>query len=454
MKNNCIQIKEFDRIYSSGGNEIKNLGEEGNTFISQKKFDELKTFVEKYNGLEKQKFKGFEISDDALDVFKIGCDKIGEYIKSTSYVGLIQLKSGFQVEVLPKIEFMGGTNDKYTVNVFTQMLRSLKDFPFKVYNNANLKTTNTNIYEIFITMYINQVLRLVKYGIKSDYVRVEENQNFIKGKLLFNEQIKYNLIHSERFFIEYDEFLVDRPENKLIKTTLLKLLKLSGSNENINLIRRLLLYFENVNVSLNIDKDFSLVKNDRNMKDYETILIWTKVFLRNQSFISFEGNTGALTLLFPMNTIFESYVAQRLKAIFANDNSKIEISCQDRGKYLLQENDRKLFSLRPDIVVKKDKVIIMDTKWKRLINNQRENYGISQADMYQMYAYSKEYDSSEVYVLYPYVKEFEHVNPIVFKNFNGNTLNIHIYFIEFSGDKNPIDNSIKKLYTDVFCVPK
>lgn len=34
-----------------------------------------------------------------------------------------------------------------------------------------------------------------------------------------------------------------------------------------------------------------------------------------------------------------------------------------------------------------ERTVILDTKWKSLVDNERVNYGISQADMYQMYAY-------------------------------------------------------------------
>lgn len=36
-------------------------------------------------------------------------------------------------------------------------------------------------------------------------------------------------------------------------------------------------------------------------------------------------------------------------------------------------------------------MIILDIKWKNLINNKYKNFGISQADMYQMYVYAKKY---------------------------------------------------------------
>lgn len=46
--------------------------------------------------------------------------------------------------------------------------------------------------------------------------------------------------------------------------------------------------------------------------------------------------------------------------------------------------------------------IIFDTKWKKLDPSGRSrNYGISTADMYQMYAYAKRYKANDVWLLYP-----------------------------------------------------
>lgn len=56
----------------------------------------------------------------------------------------------------------------------------------------------------------------------------------------------------------------------------------------------------------------------------------------------------------------------------------------------------------------------MDTKWKRLIDNDKENYGISQSDMYQMFAYSKKYDTREIWLLYPMNEEMRGHKPIRF----------------------------------------
>ena len=90
-----------------------------------------------------------------------------------------------------------------------------------------------------------------------------------------------------------------------------------------------------------------------------------------------------------------------------------------------------MFALRPDIVMKKDdRIVVLDTKWKKLVNNERANYGISQADMYQMYAYSKKYETSEVWLLYPVNDEMRTHDMIKFESGDGTTVNVHFVNLE------------------------
>lgn len=50
---------------------------------------------------------------------------------------------------------------------------------------------------------------------------------------------------------------------------------------------------------------------------------------------------------------------------------------------------------------------MLDTKWK-VLDLGKTNYGISQADMYQMFAYQKKYGAEHMTLLYP---ETEKVPP-------------------------------------------
>ncbi len=435
MRNNkTITVFEYDSITSIE----RDTKEYGIHRIPEERFKELEDFI--------HNFTEASADSDVLDYMKIIYNKrgVGDIIKIKNYVGLIEMRNGFQIQILPKIDF--AKDEKETKQVFLDMLRCLDLFPGKVFTDASLDVSKMNLYEVFINMYINAVQDLVKQGLRSGYISHEENLNHYKGKINVNEQIKYNLFHAERFFVSYDEFHPNRPENRLIKSTLLKLQKLTFNDENARRIRQLLSYFEFVEESSNIDSDFSKVVINRGTKEYETILQWSKVFLKNLSFSTFSGKQDARALLFPMEKVFESYVAKMMKRDFSKEGWKVKD--QDRGKYLFSEPERR-FPIQPDIVMRKDnRTIILDTKWKKLYKEEK-NYGISQADMYQMYAYSKKYETGEIYLLYPLTQEMIDYPPIYY--LSDDLTCIKVFFVDlvkkqnFLSDLHESINNVKRL---------
>jgi 5-methylcytosine-specific restriction enzyme subunit McrC len=233
--------------------------------------------------------------------------------------------------------------------------------------------------------------------------------------------------------VEYDEFSVNRPENRLIKTTLERLKRVVQTEENKRDLRRLLMIFEDVESSTHIDSDFQKCTGGRNMKEYEGILSFCKMFLRGLSYSTYAGKHDTLALLFPMEKLFEGYIAKKIKDEFAPKGWTVKT--QHTGKYLFEEP--RMFSLRPDIYLKKgDDVILMDTKWKLLTDDRAEKYGISQADMYQMYAYHKRFKNAKgVVLLYPSLGE----KPRLKFTTDDDNVEIFVAYLPWSGTDFNID---------------
>ncbi|MCT7539884.1 McrC family protein [Aliarcobacter cryaerophilus] len=343
---------------------------------------------------------------DSLEKFVLENEKTAQYLKITTksgfgkvlqaqnYVGVIQTKDGTTIEILPKIK--NATTEK-SKDILIKMLRTLKNSPFKNLSVANLKSSKIPLFEIFISMFLEELTVLVRNGIKSDYISKEENLKFLKGKLKISEQIKYNTIHKERFFVQYEEFISNRVENRLIKTTLQFLYNKSKLNKNQQRIREFLFVFDEIEISHNIKTDFSKIKLNRQMKDYEQVLLWCKTFLFENSFSPYKGNDIAFALLFDMNLLFESFVYSYLK----KSSNFQDIKSQDRTHHLAYENGIGRFRLKPDIVINGGK-IIADTKWKILSEDKAYN-GVLQDDMYQLYAYgTKYYNCEKIYLIYPF----------------------------------------------------
>ncbi len=379
-------MKKHFILYEHGSLYVDNTERSDDTFVGvrQTVFNEVKQFV-------------LENSDDASFFLKPGYSKgYKETLKASQWVGVIETKSGVTIEILPKIGKV--SDEQSTRNLFLKMLKELRNSPFKQFDTASLKTQKMHLLEVFISMFCEELSKLVQRGLKSDYISREENSKFLKGRLKLSDHIRKNIVHKERFFVEFDEYLQNRIENRIIKSTLQFLYKKTSNGSNKKRIREFLFVFDEITPVHDSASAFKKVRIDRQMKDYEQILQWCKLFLKRESFTSFKGKSVAFALLFDMNRVFEDYVAHCLK----KDDSIKELRTQVSEKSLLINPTR--FRLKPDLkYTNEGQNIIGDTKWKLLTSSR----GMSQSDIYQMYAYGNKYDDiKEIHLIYPWNEDF------------------------------------------------
>lgn len=375
---------------------------------------------------------------EAIELLSLSARRgIGKIINARNYVGLITMTDGTVIEILPKI---AGADVSVgdTKRIFLEMLKTLKDVTFKDFNVSHLHTEKLSLLEIFIKMFLDEVSVLTKQGLKAAYMPVEANERFYKGKLLASQNIKHNLMNYERFFVRYDDFSFNRPENRLIKSTLHFLLKQTADSRNRHNAARLLTFFESVDYSESYESDFSKCISDRSMSHYDKALSWCRVFLKGNSFTAFAGSEVALALLFPMEKIFESFVAAKfLKHL----GSGVSLRTQDT-RYSLFDSPTRAFALRPDLVLESgERTVVLDTKWKLLSDNVRNN-GISQSDMYQMYAYSKKYNADGIVLLYP---QSDSVSKCEIRYASDDNVKVDVSFIDLRN----VDSSIANLLSMV-----
>lgn len=374
-------------------------GERG---LPPKAFEELKSLI---------------VTDDAprsegsIDCFSLGAKGGREVILCRNYVGIVFLPCGASVEILPKI----GRQDRADLSrrLVVEMLKACGVLPYRSFQNADVKTASLNLFEIYIRLFLNELYALWKKGLRSGYVTEDSNETFLRGKLLFKEQIGYNCAHGERFFVAHDEYDLNRAENRILKSTLLFVQRISRDEGNKRDIRRFLSLFDEIARSENVEADLARCVRDKTVRDYSVLMKLCSVFLRKRGFTMYGGRFHVPALLFPMETLYERFIAHEMRRhTRAAGWEQIE---QGSGMSLF---DGRRFALRPDILLRRgDRTVILDTKWKRL-SSDRENYGISQSDMYQMYAYHTRYPNvSQVIMLYP-LYEFVPIGDFVIRDKN------------------------------------
>ena len=404
----------------------------GSTSLPPDTFDALENFV----------LSNSSADADALELMGISARKgVGKIITAKNYVGVITMDDGTTIEILPKIFSHETITEGKVKKLLVDMLKTLRNAPFKSLQATNVNIDKLNIFEIFIRMFVDEVFYIVKRGLKCDYETIQSNESVFKGKMVFAGQIKHNYAHKERSFVEYDEFNTNRAENKILKATLSHLYKNTTSSKNKSDIKTLLNAFSDVDESKDYQSDFSKIIPDRKTADYQTALLWSKVFLMGKSFTSFSGSEVAFALLFPMETLFESYIAAQLKKMLGH--SGYSLSAQDKTYHLFDEPRK--FLMKPDIVIKNKalgQVFVMDTKWK-VLSDAKANYGISQADMYQMYAYQKKYTSENVTLLYPLTEKVEQDKDIRFLSHDGTEIKIR--FIDLFDLKRSLESIVLEI---------
>ena len=77
---------------------------------------------------------------------------------------------------------------------------------------------------LLVLHFISLLERLVKHGLKKDYLLHEENLKAkVKGRILFGKHLKTNVFQqrSDHIYCQYQEYTEDIPENRLLKKALL-----------------------------------------------------------------------------------------------------------------------------------------------------------------------------------------------------------------------------------------
>ena len=158
------------------------------------------------------------------------------------------------------------------------------------------------------------------------------------------------------------------------------------------------------------------------MAHYEAALAWARLILRNESPLTGEGPHCAPSLLFPMEKVFEAFVAMHLAVQL---KPAFQMQEQAQSQHLVRHLEQKWFWLKPDLLVRESKKnrLVLDTKWKLIDSSQGNSdkkYGLAQSDFYQLNAYGQNYleGQGSVVLIYPKtdaldqaLPKFEFINP-------------------------------------------
>lgn len=370
--------------------------------------------VEKLSEYERQSIRelnrtAFTTSKDHDTGFITLYDKS---IKASSYVGVI-FTGRRSIQVLPKILSHKADSKDLGKEEVRELMRGF--YRLLIYTGKLSKDVGSaqmhavpHIFEWIVLSFSAKLHELVRQNLRKNYLNCRRNTRFLRGKLLIGEQIKRNYIHKERFYCEYDIFTEDILLNRILKCTSYLLYNITRNTRAKNNLWWILFLMDRVRLTNILPHHFERLRLTRLGEGYRDIIALCEVFLRHSTVDITRGGVPAFSYMFDMNDLFEEFCyrfIRRNKGDILPDelagSNVVHHRCH--RKLIEPDNGKGKFVLETDISLEKrekEPEVIIDTKYKELDKDSR-NCGISQDDLYQMYAYLKKYGCSEGILLYP-----------------------------------------------------
>lgn len=322
-----------------------------------------------------------------------------------SYVGVLQAPGGEQIEILPKVTHEETSAADARRLLLKMLSRAMRLKPKQV-ETASVQAAKGPLTEWLAHGFVTRAADLLRKGLRQTYTRVQSIEPALRGRLDLARQIRAAPGGGASFHVEHDVFSFDRPEHRLIRLAVDKILAFTRSPQTWRVARELGLLLGDVPPSRAVEDDLRAWSGkDRLLAHYAEVRPWCELIVQRRSPFTTLGLAEGAALLFPMEKVFEAYVGALLaEQLPAGRRLRSQVSY---GR-LCSWDDAHWFPLKPDFLVEGgEESWVLDAKWKLLHGRRKSVYGLDQDDFYQMLAYGHAYlkGAGEMFLLYPKVGE-------------------------------------------------
>lgn len=315
---------------------------------------------------------------------------------------------GCSLEILPKIDLEVTESDGTIRHRLMRMLDVALGLNLGDGQASAMARQKETLLDILIRLFADRLLAEARRGLPRVYLAQEEDLSALRGRLDVRRQFTALAVRPDRLACRYDALMADTPLLRIMKACVLLVRRHARGPATIRRLDELRFLLADVSDVAPRDLPWAQVRIDRTNRRWETLYGLARLFLKREWQATHHDNRAdqGITLLFPMNDLFEAYVAALAKR--AMRGTELTVHPQGGGLFcLIEEGDggKRRFQTKPDLLIKQGREIemIIDTKWKRIGSNLEDaKRGVSQADVYQMMAYARLYRCSQVMLLYPH----------------------------------------------------
>ena len=265
-------------------------------------------------------------------------------------------------------------------------------YAFQVLNEQGYKRIATenfkNTADLCAAILAHGISIQIKRGLGKEYIAETESLSFLRGRIDITESIKTQALERKQLVCSFDEFTVNSYMNRILKSTMLLLLRADIAKGRKRELRKLLVFFNDVDV-IDIHCINWNIQYNKNNQTYRMLIsicyLVVKGLLQTQS----NGTSRLMDFLDEqrMHRLYEKFILE----YYRKEHREITASASQISWQLDSGTDTMLPRMQTDIMLTQgDRTLIIDAKYyAHSMQVQFDAYSIHSGNMYQIFTYVK-----------------------------------------------------------------
>lgn len=253
-----------------------------------------------------------------------------------------------------------------------------------------------DIYDLFAAILIKGVNKQIKQGLYKEYINREDNIPTIRGKINMKDTMENRMQRKQLIACEYDELSENNIFNKIIKATIVLLLKEKSVQRNRKVqLKKLMLHFSSITLIQPQDIHWQTLRFQKNNQTYQMLMNICYFIMDDLLLTTEEGKyKSPMFSEENMNLLFERFVLNYYKAHFKELEVHAPHIQWNVDGIESQLDEVFLPRMETDIVLtSKSGTLVIDTKFYS--NPMTKNDKLNSNNLYQIYSYVKNMDKNK-----------------------------------------------------------
>jgi len=286
-----------------------------------------------------------------------------------------------------------------------------------------------NAAELCAAILIRGVSVQLKRGLGKEYISQTDALFSLRGKIDISASIKTQALLRRQLVCTYDQFTVNSSLNRILKSTMALLLHTDISKERKKALRKLLVYFADVD-TLDVHTVNWNIRYDRSNQSYRMLISVCYLVVKGLLQTNADGTTRLMDFLDEqrMCRLYEKFILE----YYRQEHPEITAQAAQIPWQLDDGFSAMLPVMQSDIMLSKgNRILIIDAKYyAHNTQMQYDTHTLHSANLYQIFTYVKNKDAEygdvphEVSGMLLYARTDELIQPDHVYRMSGNQISV------------------------------